>query len=152
MRNTIPSNLLTTAMAVMPHKNVARALGIALSVDIPFWPQPPLYSYYEDMYVQASEHFPGIILNTEQRTLRFSIDLFMDEFGEAMARFDELEYFDINPEYSVVYHRFLELDLLDRPTIRGQLEGPISFGFNIKDQDARPSFLIIPSGHLCWNS
>jgi hypothetical protein len=30
------------------------------------------------------------------------------------------------------------LDLSDRPAIRGQLEGPISFGFNILDQDERP--------------
>ncbi len=30
------------------------------------------------------------------------------------------------------------MDLKDRPAIRGQLEGPISFGFNVKDQDNRP--------------
>jgi hypothetical protein len=47
----IPGNLLTTAMAVMPHTDVDRALDIALSMDIPFWPQLPNYSYYEDMYV-----------------------------------------------------------------------------------------------------
>jgi hypothetical protein len=50
----IPGNLLTTAMAVMPHTDVQRALDAALSLDIPFWPQLPNYSYYEDMYVQAS--------------------------------------------------------------------------------------------------
>jgi hypothetical protein len=30
------------------------------------------------------------------------------------------------------------MDLSDRPAIRGQLEGPISFGFNVVDQDDRP--------------
>jgi len=50
----IPGNLLTTAMAVMPHKDVDRALEVALTLDIPFWPQLPKVSYYEDMYVQAS--------------------------------------------------------------------------------------------------
>jgi hypothetical protein len=90
------------------------------------------------MYVQASEHFPGIVLDMEHRTLRFSMDRFMEEFEEAMMHFDEPDYFDISPAYSVVYHRFLELDLSDRPAIRGQLEGPISFGFNVKDQDDRP--------------
>ena len=48
---SIPGNLLTTAMGVMPHKDIDRALEIAHSVDVPFWPQLPLYSYYEDMYV-----------------------------------------------------------------------------------------------------
>jgi len=134
----IPGNLLTTAMAVMPHKDVDRALEVALSMDIPFWPQLPLYSYYEDMYVQASEHFPGILLDMEKRTLKFSIEKFITELEETMSHFDEPEYFEISEAYSVVYKRFLELDLSDRPAIRGQLEGPISFGFNVVDQDDRP--------------
>jgi len=51
---------------------------------------------------------------------------------------DEPGYFDISPQFSVVYHKFLEMDLSDRPAIRGQLEGPISFGLNVLDQDKRP--------------
>jgi hypothetical protein len=134
----IPGNLLTTAMAVMPHKDVDRALEMALSMDVPFWPQLPHYNYYEDMYVQASEHFPGILLDMEKRTLRFSQEKFTAELEEAMGHFDEPEYFDISDTYSVVYRRFLGLDLSDRPAIRGQLEGPISFGFNVVDEDDRP--------------
>jgi hypothetical protein len=134
----IPGNLLTTAMAVMPHTNVDKALEKALSLDIPFWPQLPNYSYYEDMYVQAAEHFPGILLDMEKRTLRFSMDKFISEFEEVMTHFDDPEYFDISPTYSSVYHRFLGMDLSGHPAIRGQLEGPVSFGFNILDQDKRP--------------
>jgi len=48
---TIPGNLLTTAMAVMPHTNVPQALKAALSLDVPFWPQLPNFNYYEDMYL-----------------------------------------------------------------------------------------------------
>jgi hypothetical protein len=135
---TIPGNLKTTAMAVMPHKDVDRALDLALTMDIPFWPQLPHVSYTEDMYVQAAEHFPGILLDMENRTLRFSMEKFIIEFEETMVHFDEPEYFDISKEYSVVYHRFLEMDFSDRPAIRGQLEGPISFGLNVLDQDKRP--------------
>ncbi len=134
----IPGNLYTTAMAVLPHKDSNRALELALSLDVPFWPQLPHLSYYEDMYVQASEGFPGMMIDLEKRTLRFSMEKFMGEFEEAMAHFDELEYFDISETYSDVYHRFLGLDLSDRPAIRGQLEGPISLGFNVLDQDDRP--------------
>ena len=134
----IPGNLLTTAMAVMPHEDVDKALEVALSMDIPFWPQLPHYNYYEDMYVQASEHFPGILLNMEARTLRFSTEKFLEELEEAMSHFDDPEYFDISSTYSVVYHRFLDLDLAKRPAIRGQLEGPISFGFNVVDENDRP--------------
>ena len=134
----IPGNLLTTAMAVMPHKDVNRALELALSLDVPFWPQLPHVSYYEDMYVQASEGFPGIVLDLEKRTVRFSMEKFIAEFEEAMAHFDEPEYLDISEAYSALFSRFLALDLSDRPAIRGQLEGPISFGFYVLDQDDRP--------------
>ena len=138
MAHKIPGNLLTTAMAVMPHTDISRALDLALSLDVPFWPQLPNFSYYEDMYVQAAEHFPGIILDMEKRTLRFSMDKFVEELEETLMQFDDPAIFDISETYSVVYHRFLALDLSDRPAIRGQLEGPISFGFNILDQDDRP--------------
>ncbi|MEW5736539.1 MAG: hypothetical protein AB1921_16965 [Thermodesulfobacteriota bacterium] len=134
----IPGNLLTTAMAVMPHQDADRALEAALGLDVPFWPQLPRLSYYEDMYVQASEHFPGIVLDMEKQTLRFSSEKFALELDEAFAHYEEPEYFDITPDYSSVYHRFLGMDLRDRPAIRGQLEGPVSFGFNIKDENDRP--------------
>ena len=134
----IPGNLLTTAMAVMPHKDVDRALEMALSLDIPFWPQLPRVSYYEDMYVQASEHFPGIVLDLGKRTLRFSMDKFVREFEETLSHFAEPEYFDVSETFSVVYQRFLKMDLSGRPAIRGQIEGPISFGMNVVDQDGRP--------------
>ncbi|MBU1194106.1 MAG: hypothetical protein KKE62_07295 [Proteobacteria bacterium] len=134
----VPGNLLTTAMAVMPHTDIDQAMEAALSLDIPFWPQLPNYSYYEDMYVQAAEHFPGIVLDMDKKTLRFSMDKFIAEFEETLSRFDDPQYFDVSPTYSAVYHRFLDLDLSDRPAIRGQLEGPVSFGFNVLDQDDRP--------------
>ena len=134
----IPGNLLTTAMAVMPHTDPEKAQELALSLDIPYWPQLPLLNYYEDMYVQASEHFPGIILDVDNRTLGFSMDRFMDELDQAMTHMEDPEYFDISPDYSAVYHHFLDLDLRSYPAIRGQLEGPVSFGFNIADENDRP--------------
>lgn len=125
-------------MAVMPHRDLDRALGAALSLDVPFWPQLPLLSYYEDMYVQAAEHFPGILIDIQKRTIHFSMEKFIAEFEECLAHFDEPDYFDISETYSNVYHRFMQMDLSSRPAIRGQLEGPISFGFNVLDQDNRP--------------
>ncbi len=134
----IPGNLLTTAMAVMPHKDAGEALDLALSLDVPFWPQLPNLNYYEDMYVQAAEHFPGIVLDLEKRTLRFAMDTFIAEYEQTMSHFDDPTFFDISEQYSQVYHAFLAKNLADKPAIRGQLEGPISFGFNILDQDDRP--------------
>lgn len=63
------------------------------------------------------------------------MDKFLSEFEVTMAHFDQPDFFDISPEYSAVYHRFLALDLAHRPAIRGQLEGPISFGMNVLDEN-----------------
>jgi len=60
----IPGNLVTTAMAVMPHTDVDQALEAALSLDVPYWPQLPNFSYYEDMYVQAGEPLPLVLDDT----------------------------------------------------------------------------------------
>jgi len=125
-------------MGVMPHTDVDRALEQALSLDIPYWPQLPRLSYYEDMYVQASEHFPGIVLDLKARTLGFDSTRFIEEVEAVLERFDDEPFFDVSPEYSAVYPRFLELDLAQRPAIRGQMEGPVSFGFNVCDENDRP--------------
>ena len=131
-------NLMTTAMGVMPHTDVDRALKFSLSLDIPFWPQLPLYSYYEDMYVQAGEHFPGIIIDEKNKTLRLNTEKFYTELEQTLANFDNEDYFDVSEKFSVVYHKFLKLPLEKYPAIRGQLEGPISFGFYVKDENDKP--------------
>jgi len=129
---------MTTAMGVMPHTDVDRALKFSLSLDIPFWPQLPLYSYYEDMYVQAGEHFPGIIIDEKNKTLRLNTEKFYTELEQTLANFDNEDYFDVSEKFSVVYHKFLKLPLEKYPAIRGQLEGPISFGFYVKDENDKP--------------
>ncbi|HEY9073858.1 MAG TPA: hypothetical protein VIN67_06960, partial [Desulfobaccales bacterium] len=103
----IPGNLHTTAMAILPHDRPEPALELALSLDIPFWPQLPHLSFYEDMYVQAGEHFPGIVLFPETNQIRFDTAKFYDEYPQMLERWDDLDYFDISPACSAVYHRFL---------------------------------------------
>ena len=138
MASLIPGNLHTTAMGILPHDQVDPALELALSVDIPFWPQLPHVSYYEDMYVQAGEHFPGMVLLPEKNSLRFDTNKFYEELPELLDRWSDLDYFDISPAYSAVYHRFLELDLSGYVAIRGQMEGPVSFGLKVLDENDRP--------------
>ena len=93
MPQLIPGNLLTTAMAILPHDDVDAALDLALSLDIPFWPQLPHVSYYEDMYVQAAEHFPGIILLPETNSIRFDTNKFYEELPEMLSHWEELDVF-----------------------------------------------------------
>jgi len=128
----------TTAMGIMPHTDVEKALDLALSVDIPFWPQLPKVSFLEDMYAQVSEHFPGIKLDMDKRVVSFSIDKFYEDFEEYMPHWEEEEFFRLSPEYSVVFHRFLEQDLSQYKYIRGQSIGPVSYGLKILDENNKP--------------
>jgi len=131
-------NCKTTAMGIMPHTNVEAALKLALSLDIPFWPQLPNVSYYEDMYAQASENFPGISLNTDEGKIGFDTSTFEEEIVNYSQKMAEPETFALSRKYSNVYHNFLAEDLSKYPAIRGQVTGPVSFGFRVMDENLRP--------------
>jgi hypothetical protein len=132
------AELRTTAMGIMPHTDVDAALDLALSVDIPFWPQLPRLSFFEDMYAQASEGFPGIILDLENERVVFDTARFYDELWAYAEASQDPDYFALSPAYSVVFHRFLQLDLRERVAIRGQTIGPISFGLKVTDEERKP--------------
>jgi hypothetical protein len=125
-------------MGILPHTDVDRALDLALSLDVPFWPQLPRLSYYEDMYVQVSENFPGIRIDEDNRRIDFSTERFYGELEPFVERMEDPDLYRLSERYSVVYRRFLELDLSPYAAIRGQLEGPVSFGLSVKDENDRP--------------
>lgn len=128
----------TTAMGIMPHASIDKALDLALSLDIPFWPQLPKVSFYEDMYLQASENFPGVIVDVDSEKLSLDTGRFAEELATYSQRMGEPETFALSGDYSVVYHRFLEQDLKGYHAIRGQLTGPVSFGFKVTDENKMP--------------
>lgn len=132
------ANCKTTAMGIMPHRDVEEALKLALSLDIPFWPQLPKISFYEDMYAQTSQNFPGIVLDIPQQRITFNSQRFAEELEAYSQQMDNPHFFALTPEYSAVYHRFLEADLEGCPAIRGQLTGPVSFGFRVVDENSKP--------------
>ncbi len=125
-------------MGIMPHTNIEEALELALSLDIPFWPQLPRTSFYEDMYAQASQNFPGIVVDLDNRRLDFKTSRFEQEILDYSQKMDSAETFALSREYSAVYHKFLDRNLQGYHAIRGQLIGPVSFGFNVFDEDRKP--------------
>ena len=125
-------------MGIMPHTSIEEALELALSLDIPFWPQLPRISFYEDMYVQASQNFPGITIDFENKRLNFNTARFEQELWDYSQKMENTETFALSREYSAVYHKFLDKDLHSYHAIRGQLIGPVSFGFNVLDEDRKP--------------
>jgi hypothetical protein len=128
----------TTAMGIMPHRDVEKAMELALSLDIPFWPQLPKVSLYEDMYVQASQNFPGIAIDFDKERLSFNTDRFEQELDQYFAKIDNPKNFALTAEYSVVFYKFLFRQLQGYKAIRGQVTGPVSFGFKVLDENLKP--------------
>lgn len=125
-------------MGIMPHTDVERALELALGLDIPFWPQLPRVSFYEDMYAQASENFPGIVVDPEGQRISFNSVRFEQELESYSQKMNQPELFSLSESYSAVYHKFSARDLQSYYAIRGQVTGPVSFGFRVVDENAKP--------------
>jgi len=125
-------------MGIMPHDSVEKAMELVFSLDIPFWPQLPRVSFYEDMYAQASENLPGIVVDEAEEKISLNYARFTDELSAYARKMTEAGSFSLSRRYSVVYHRFLSRDLTGYTAIRGQVTGPVSFGFRVADEDARP--------------
>ncbi len=134
----LPGKALTTAMGILPHTNLEEAQKLALTLDIPFWPQLPHYRFKEDMYAQFAEHFPGLMIDEINQVLRFSQERFAAELDEYLASVDNLAHFALSPDFSTAFRSFLTLDLASYPLIRGQTVGPVSFGLKICDEDLKP--------------
>ena len=131
-------NCRTTAMGILPHTDPERALEVALSLDIPFWPQLPRVSYHEDMYVQALEHFPGVTIDEAHQKILFTLTRFYDDLPSYLERASDPRTFSLTQASSLVYHRFLERDLSHYRAIRGQIISPISLGLKVVDEHQKP--------------
>jgi hypothetical protein len=63
---------------------------------------------------------------------------FEKEIGDYSERMAEPETFFLSRRYSAVYHWFLTKDFQGYPAIRGQVTGPVSFGFRVADEGSKP--------------
>jgi hypothetical protein len=129
--------LSVTAMGIMPHTDIDEALKLAFTMDIPFWPQLPRVSYHEDMYVQAMEGFPGVIIDEEHTRISVDTERFMEELPEYLEREDDEDFFVLSDKYSLVYRRFLSEDLSSYKAVRGQMISPVSLTLKIVDENGK---------------
>jgi hypothetical protein len=134
----LPGKALTTAMGILPHTDLLEAQQLALSLDIPYWPQLPRLRFREDMYAQFAEHFPGIIMDEEKETLRFSHVRFAQELDEYLEASVIPDHFALSAEASAAFNGFLAQDRSSYTLIHGQTVGPISFGLKICDEERKP--------------
>lgn len=134
----LPGQALTTAMGILPHTDLAEAQKLALTLDIPFWPQLPRFRFKEDMYAQFAEHFPGIIVDEVNKSLHFSHTRFAEELDGYLEASNMPDHFALSVESSAAFRGFLAEDLSPYKMVHGQTVGPISFGLKICDEERKP--------------
>lgn len=114
--------------------------------EIPVWPQLCRRGFTENMYVQYSEGLPGIKVDPDAERVWFEVD---EMLGDELAVFyqaiidDDLDHFAMSEQYAAGLSAFLageyQAELSERPLVKGQVTGPISFGLTVTDQVKKAS-------------
>jgi hypothetical protein len=133
-------NGLPTMIGSMPYINADKACKTTLRYlkDVPAWPQLPQRSFLENMYVQYSEGFPGVVVGDE----KIFVDKSRDNQKSLEALYtayldNDINRFPISPEYAAGLHQFLTYRGLQVKAVKGQVTGPISWGMTVTDNDKR---------------
>ncbi|MGI5916953.1 MAG: methionine synthase [Anaerolineae bacterium] len=132
------------ALGSLPHTDVGRAWELVWQrfLHIPGWPQLPRRSYLENMYVQFSERFPGIVLDDRTAYVSRDRDLGRDLEQLYLAYLEnDLEHGRIGGTYAAGLERLRRGGVVLSPALvamRGQVTGPVSWGLTTVDENQRP--------------
>ena len=135
-------NGLATGIGSMPHVEPREACSLVFKYlsEIPVWPQLPKKSSLENMYVQFSEGFPGVIVEGDRIWVDRSRDLSqpLEKLYSAYLE-NRLKYGEVSAKYAAGLHTFFrEIKGKVGKAVKGQVTGPISFGLTVTDQNRRP--------------
>lgn len=137
---SVEFNCLPTIIGSMPQTDASEACKMVLHYlkDIPAWPQLPKRSYQENMYVQYSQGFPGLVIQDEKiwvdRTKE--IDKPLEKLYSAYLENNIYQY-PITPDYAAGLHRFLDHAGLNVRAVKGQVVGPVTWGMTVTDNNQR---------------
>ena len=137
------ANCSATMVGALPYTDPQQACRAVLHhvPEIPVWPQLPERSYLENMYVQFSQSFPGVVADQEAKRIyvKRSQDLSqpLEKLYEAYLG-NDFSSLAVGPEYAAGLHAFLSLKLDSPRAVKGQITGPISWALTVADEERRP--------------
>jgi len=147
MKELMRKRFLATGVGSVPHKEPKKAVEIVLKnfPEIPFWPQMPKRSFYENMYAQYIEGFPNVVINEAKKTLWIDTSKdFLQELSESYQKIinNDIDSFSISKERAAGFYEFLDhfkKNTQKKPLfVKGHITGPISFGLSVTDQNKKP--------------
>lgn len=141
---------LATGIGSLPYTNKDFACQKIFQYfpQVPHWPQLPKLNFRENMYVQFSEGFPGIIIEEKNQRIYLDSALFqkgLEKFYENFLN-KNLDFFQISEKYASGFHHFyrsLSSPVPQSPlpiALKGQITGPLTMGLAIKDENDRSIF------------
>ncbi len=141
LRDDFEPEFLPISIGSLPHEDPEEACDLILahSPEVPSWPQLPRRSFLENMYVQFSEGFPGIVRERE----RICVDRARDMTAELGHLYlacleNDLDAYAISPGYAAGLYEWMTRRLNSSKAVKGQVTGPISWGLTVLDQERRP--------------
>ncbi|NIN66413.1 MAG: methionine synthase [Anaerolineae bacterium] len=133
--------LLPMTVGSLPHTEAQVACDLIMThfAELPGWPQLPKRSYLENMYVQFSAGFPGIVREENRiyvdRTKDLSADL--ERLYRAYLE-NDVDAYEVSADYAAGLALFLQVACDSCRAVKGQVTGPVSWGLTVVDQDRRP--------------
>jgi hypothetical protein len=131
---------LPTMIGSLPYTDADQACKKVLRYlkDLPAWPQLPRRSFLENMYVQYSQGFPGVVIGVNKIFVDRTQDLDMP-LEELYAAYlgNNLDKYPVTRDYAAGLHQFLTYRGEDLRMVKGQVTGPISWGMTVVDNDGR---------------
>jgi methionine synthase II (cobalamin-independent) len=137
MSTRLEFGCLPTAIGSMPHVNPDEACSVVMKflTDIPAWPQLPGRSPKENMVIQFSEGFPGVVVNGDKIHIEPSAD-FESELEQIHidCEQDNAHKYGISTDYAAGLYAFLS-KATGSKLVKGQVTGPITWGLRVTGQD-----------------
>lgn len=137
------TNGATTVIGSVPFTDAAEAARFILesAVDVPCWPQLPARAFVEGMIPQCSEGIPLIRIDEPERRIWCDIPAdkteALTEFYQRVIDMDA-DAFAISERHAAGFHAFLKQLAVSgkkRPSLKGQVTGPITMSLGITDQN-----------------
>jgi len=126
----------------MPNVDAGEALNVVLKYlpDIPVWPQLPKRSFLENMYVQYSEGYPGVVLDHENERIYIDRSSSLDDQLEQLYQShidNNIDNYPLKADYAAGFDKFINDGISSPVAVKGQVIGPISWGLAVTDQNRR---------------
>jgi hypothetical protein len=131
---------LPTIIGSVPHTDAKKACALVTRYlkDIPTWPQLPRMTFLENMYVQFSEGFPGLVAADNRVYVDTAKDFTksLEALYQAYLENDASKY-PVGQDHAAGLYALLKQDGLSPQAVKGCVTGPLSWGMTITDENQR---------------